>query len=583
MEYKIVNSVTDLPEFDKELPILADIETGGLYTNLRMCQFLQPQTSETIYIVDIAPTGYNEDDYQHELQLLKDYIVDHHTVWYNSSYDLGTMDISPDRVDDLFYAMKSAYPAFQEFGLKKVVKKLRYTQGLYDSTEEDHGSKGYPKGSYISKSGYRYAAIDVLALSLIWQDVKIQHIIKSNVAYQVDMLSQKYALIYQQNGLLLNKGSWKKELARAKIDYEKWSLELPADLNPNSYIQVRKYLDTDKSDAEALVAYSLSGKPLASKAAAIIKVKKYRKEVSYLQSINYDRMITKFNPAGAISGRFTSAGGDLENGFNAQQIPRQFQYLFNSATKDTVVIDADYSTLELRLACTIFGAEHMRQQLLDGRDLHTEMVLATNKSKKLHPEKGVIKSLGTEIDTGEWVTSEDRVKAKAINFGFVFGMSAPSFVPYAYTSYGIEYTQEQAKEVRENYFKLYPEFRVHHSHIWNNYKNGGFTVQTALGRRVKPRLGTDGINIPVQGSGAETTKLAVHYLVKDYGEEVLKYIYNCVHDAIYLRVPSKDKELVEHWANALEASMLKAWVEIGKTSSFKFKDIPMIAEVEINE
>ncbi|RLE29599.1 MAG: hypothetical protein DRJ61_14235 [Acidobacteria bacterium] len=581
MEYKIINSISELPEFDKELPIFSDIETSGLYTNLRMCQFLQPQTTETIFIVDIAPTGFNEETYQIELQQLKDYICQHHTVWYNSSYDLGTMDISPDRVDDLFYVIKSAYPAFQEFGLKKVVKKLRYTQGLYDSTEEDHGSKSYPKGSYISRSGYRYAAIDVLALSLMWNDTKVQHIIKSNIAYKVDMLSQKYSLVYQRNGLLLNRGNWKKELARARLDYEYWSLELPTDLNPNSYIQVRKFLGTEKSDAEALIAYSLSNKPLASKAAAIIKVKKYRKEVSYLESINYDRMITKFNPAGAISGRFTSAGGDLENGFNAQQIPRQFQYLFNSATKDTVVIDADYSTLELRLACTIFGSEHMRQQLKDGRDLHTDMVLATNPNKELHPD-GVIKSLGTEIDTGKYVTSEDRVKAKAVNFGFCFGMSAPSFVNYAYTSYGVEYTQEGAVNVRNGYFKLYPEFKKHHSSIWNNYKDRGFTVQTALGRRVKPRLGTDGINIPVQGSGAETTKLAVHYLVIDNpGYNILGWIYNVVHDAIYMRVP-RDEDY-KHIGTLLEAAMLKAWVEIGKTPSFKFKDIPMIAEVEINE
>ncbi|MCD6320401.1 MAG: hypothetical protein J7M03_06940, partial [Candidatus Desulfofervidaceae bacterium] len=534
MEYKIVSSVTDLPKFDSELPILSDIETGGLYINLRMCQFLQPQTSDTIYIVDIAQTGFNEVTYQQELQLLKDFIMGHHTVWWNSAYDLGTMNISPGKVDDLFYAVKTAYPEFQDFGLKKVVKKLRYTKDLYASTDETHGAKGYPKGSYISRSGYRYAAIDVLALSLILIDPKVRNVIENNMAYKVDILSLQYSLVYQQNGLLLNRDNWKKELAKAKENRDKWTLEIPSDLNPNSWMQVRKYLGTDKSDAEALIAYSLSGRPLAKQAAAIIKVKKHRKEVSYLESINYDKMITKFNPAGAISGRFTSAGGDVENGFNSQQIPRQFQYLFNSATKDTVVIDADYSTLELRLACTIFGSEHMRKQLKDGRDLHTDMVLATNPNKELHPD-GVIKSLGTEIDTGKYVTSEDRVKAKAVNFGFCFGMSAPSFVNYAYTSYGVEYTQEGAAKVRNDYFKLYPEFKILHNHIWSHYKDREFTVQTALGRRIKPRLGTDGINIPVQGSGAETTKLAVHYLVKDNPDyPILSWIYNVVHDAIYM-------------------------------------------------
>ena len=233
MEYKIINSISELPEFDTELPIFSDIETSGLYTNLRMCQFLQPQTSETIFIVDIAPTGFDEETYQIELQQLKDYILHKHTVWYNSSYDLGTMNISPARTDDLFYAMKSAYPEFQEFGLKKIVKKLRYTQGLYDSTDEDTGSKGFPRGSYVSRSAYRYAAIDVLALSLIWDDKKVQNVIQNNMSYKVDMISQNYALVYQQNGLLLDRKAWKIELVKSKENLELWKKELPEDLNPN--------------------------------------------------------------------------------------------------------------------------------------------------------------------------------------------------------------------------------------------------------------------------------------------------------------------------------------------------------------
>ena len=88
---------------------------------------------------------------------------------------------------------------------------------------------------------------------------------------------------------------------------------------------------------------------------------------------------------------------------------------------------------------------------------------------------------------------------------------------------------------------------------------------------MKPKLGTDGINIPVQGSEAETTKLAVHYLIKEY-PEAIHLIFNVVHDAIYLRVPLGTEEM---WDMRLEKAMLKGWEEISKTSLFKYKDIPM--------
>ena len=54
---------------------------------------------------------------------------------------------------------------------------------------------------------------------------------------------------------------------------------------------------------------------------------------------------------------------------------------------------------------------------------------------------------------------------------------------------------------------------------------------------------------------------------------------NVVHDACYLRVPIGAEE---YWSKALETSMIKAWVEISKTDIFTFKDIPIIADVEIH-
>jgi len=157
-----------------------------------------------------------------------------------------------------------------------------------------------------------------------------------------------------------------------------------------------------------------------------------------------------------------------------------------------------------------------------------------------------------------------------------FGMSAKTYRQYAYQNFGIKLTEEEAQAIHTKYFKMYPNVGKYHKYVWNNYKKPGFFVYTALGRKVKPKLGTDGINAPIQGSGAETTKLAVHYLIRDNpNEPVLDYIYNVVHDAIYLRIPMEDKK---KWHDLLEVAMLKAWDEIKKSSIFKIRTCTMVVD-----
>jgi len=590
MQYEVINKVSELPNFDRELPIFCDIETDDLYGPLRMIQFYQPQTSPTIYIVDIAPFGYNKVDYYYELRQIEDFVMIHHTVWYNSSYDLGSMNISPSmgvkhpdevtkdtkyehKVDDLFYAVKTAYAEFMEFGLKKIVKKLPYTKGLYDGINTIDNPKGFVRGAYISKNAFKYAAIDVYALSLIWGDKKVQLVIENNLAYKVDMMSQAYALIYQQNGLLLDRKMWEDKLSYAEEQVIKYTKMLPAGFNPNSYKQVREFLNTDKSDHEALVAM-IETRPEAE---YIINLKKFKKQVSYLKSIEFDRMYTKFNAAGAITGRFTSAGGSLHDHFNAQQIPRDFQKLFTQDTDDTVVIDLDYSTLELRLAAAMYGVPYMYKQFKEDRDLHIDMaVIASEKeiAPDGYPDINHRNMLPWGQHDDRYLNEQERNDAKAINFGYVFGMSAKKYVPYAFTNYGIKVTLEESNTLRKKYFSLYPELTKIHNKCWDGYKKPSFYVYTALGRKVKPKLGTDAINTPIQGSGAETTKLAVHYLVKE-NPLALKYIYNVVHDAIYERVPRAEKD---YWAKLQADSMLKAWTEISKTKAFIYKDVPMKVE-----
>ena len=174
----------------------------------------------------------------------------------------------------------------------------------------------------------------------------------------------------------------------------------------------------------------------------------------------------------------------------------------------------------------------------------------------------------------EDITKEERQKGKAISFGFIFGMSADSFQEYAYVNYGVIFTSEECKEIKKKYSEKYVGINKYHKEKWNSYRTD--PVATPLGRRNQARLGTDAINFATQGCIAETTKLAVHYLCTDYPDAV-RYIFNVVHDAIYLRVP---RGAEAEWSDRLIAAMKKGWTEMCKTPMLYYKDIPIPVECE---
>jgi len=542
IKYKVIDSLDEIHLRD-DLPTFADIETDGLYTNTRLIQLFQPDTSDIIYIIDTDEIDLDE---------AKNFIKPLWTIWYNCSYDFGTLNMTTDKFDDCFYLVKSAYPEWQQFSLDVVVSKFGWDKLYEDLDKKDLQKQGFIKGAYLSGKQLRYSATDVYALWLIWQNKNIQNG-REVLAYKVDMLSMKYAIQYQQNGIPIDQMSVRKELD-AMVDKIEENYRYLNGLNPNSPKQCKEALGVDKTDKNTLIKLISEGNQLAK---VIFEQRRLLKKKTMLNSYNYPRVFTRYNVAGAATGRFTATGGDMNRGINAQQIPRDLQYMFKSTDSDKIVIEADYSTLELRLACALFNEPAMYKQLKDGEDLHT--------------------SMAKFISGKDEVTKEERVKAKAINFGFVFGMSAPAFQEYAFVNFGVTMTQEEARNIRNKYFKKYPNIAKYHKKVWDGVKEGGYIYTTALGRRTKPRLGTDGINGPVQGSGAETTKLAVHYMVKETNSECLKYIINVVHDAIYLEIPRED---LEYWTKMLETSMIKGWEEISKTKAFFFKDIPMIAEVE---
>jgi DNA polymerase-1 len=141
-----------------------------------------------------------------------------------------------------------------------------------------------------------------------------------------------------------------------------------------------------------------------------------------------DRIHTTFKITGTVTGRLSSGKADADKvsgrvqnrGVNLQQVPRDnFVRGIFGAPPGALFVECDYSQIELRVAAFLARERHLLHLYATGQDVHMTMAMRmTNK-----PESAV--------------TKEERKKAKAVNFGFLFGMGANKFIETAWNNYGV--------------------------------------------------------------------------------------------------------------------------------------------------
>ena len=150
------------------------------------------------------------------------------------------------------------------------------------------------------------------------------------------------------------------------------------------------------------------------------------------------------------------------------------------APEGRLLIKADYSQIELRIAAKISGDERMLEAYQKGEDIH----LLTAKS---------LASAG--------VGKEDRKLAKAVNFGLLYGQGARGLKEYARDKYETDITLEEAALYKRRFFETYPGLAAWHERERQRMKRGETETRTLAGRR---RVGverfTEWVNAPVQGT-----------------------------------------------------------------------------------
>ena len=389
-------------------------------------------------------------------------------------------------------------------------------------------------------------------------------------------------------------------LAAVLFDMERIGFKVDRD----SIYQYGLVLDTYAADLESRI-FTYSGKPFninspkqlgeilfetlmlptdkktktgySTSAEVLDKLKKYHpiiedileyRQVTKLKSTYVDGLLkvadgaglvhTTFKQTGTATGRLSSAEPNLQNIPIRTELGRELRKFFIPTAEGRVLIDADYSQIELRLLADIAGDTAMREAFVSGFDIHTDTASRVFGVDKDH------------------VTVELRKKAKAINFGIMYGMGEHSL------SEDLHISRAEAKSYIDSYLNSYPDINRYLDEIIKTAYEQGY-VTTKLGRRrfipelaesnkMRKKFGERvAMNSPIQGTAADIMKIAmirVHDRLTKSGLDA-KLILQ-VHDELILESSAKDAEkamalLCEEMENAVKLSVpLDVEAHIGK-------------------
>ena len=244
------------------------------------------------------------------------------------------------------------------------------------------------------------------------------------------------------------------------------------------------------------------------------------------------RIHSTFKQTETRTGRISSAEPNIQNIPVRTPLGREMRRFF-TAKDGYLLVDADYSQIELRVLAHISGDEIMKKAFLDGVDIHT--VTASQVFNQ----------------PIEWVTPDLRSKAKAVNFGIVYGISEFSLAD------DIGVTRKEARQYIDNYLAHYAGVRTYMHDIVEQAKQDGY-VTTLFGRRRElPELKSSNFNIrsfgervalntPIQGTAADIIKLAMLRVDAALKKQKLKArLVLQVHDELIVECPVKEAEQVK--------------------------------------
>ena len=261
------------------------------------------------------------------------------------------------------------------------------------------------------------------------------------------------------------------------------------------------------------------------------------------------RVHTSYNQTGTVTGRLSSSDPNLQNIPIRSPEGRKIREAF--IAEDGCIVAADYSQIELRIMAHLSKDKNLLKAFNQGLDIHSATAAEV---------------LGIGLDE---VSSEQRRRAKAINFGLIYGMSAFGLAKQ------LEISRAEAQEYIDIYFNRYPSVKEYMATAKEFAKQNGY-VETILGRRLYlPEINSKNImqrnaaeraaiNAPMQGTAADIIKKAMidvnTMILQEYNSEVKMVIQ--VHDELVFEVKKTKLEEIAEKIKAIMETAVKLRVPL---------------------
>lgn len=260
------------------------------------------------------------------------------------------------------------------------------------------------------------------------------------------------------------------------------------------------------------------------------------------------RIHTSFNQAVAATGRLSSNNPNLQNIPIRTEMGREVRKAFIPRDENHTIISADYSQIELRVIAHVSEDPGMIDAFKNNLDIHTATAA---------------KVFGVSLDE---VDSDMRRKAKTVNFGIIYGISAFGL------SQRLGIPRKEAKEIIDNYFEQFPNIKKYMDDTIAFGKEHGY-VQTIMGRRryirdinsgnatVRGFAERNAINAPIQGSAADMIKLAMINIQKwlrlsSFKTKMILQVHDeLLFDAPKVEVDEVKAKIIELMSHALKLSV----------------------------
>lgn len=252
-----------------------------------------------------------------------------------------------------------------------------------------------------------------------------------------------------------------------------------------------------------------------------------------LVSAKTGRIHTSYMQTVASTGRLSSNNPNLQNIPIRTAMGREIRKAFIAKNDDFILLAADYSQIELRIIAALSGDTNMQQAFVNKEDIHAATAA---------------KVFGVALAD---VDREMRSKAKAVNFGIIYGVSSFGL------SQNLNISRGEAKEIIDAYFTQYPKVKQYMDNNIDFAKEHGY-VETILHRRrylkdinsanaiVRGHAERNAINAPIQGSAADVIKIAMINIFNEFEKQQFQSkMLLQVHDELVFDVYKPELETIK--------------------------------------